>query len=186
VLSELSNYLKEFLKHPNSIKPLDLSDAILLSSILGYVLEEKIDNSLIEPSSLDAYNELIVFLVNSFVAVSSRISENEIRPFYLFSLIVFMNLFYDKTVNALEKEFSSIGTQGEMNYEKILNNFLNSSYVIRRYVNAFFSALRSMVFLAFDHDNSSKQIYRMALIYVLESEFEEAIVEFDRGYKARS
>jgi len=197
VLSELSNYLKEFFKHPNSIKPLDLSDAILLSSIIGYVeseirkrdkyhygfnvLEEKIDNSLIEPSSLDAYYELIGFLVNSFVAVSSRISENEIRPFYLFSLIVFMNLFYDKTVNALEKEFSNIGTQGEMNYEKILDNFINSSYVIQRYVNAFFSALRSMGFLAFDHDNSSKQIYRMALIYVLESEFEEAIVELDKA-----
>jgi len=197
VLSELSKYLKEFFKHPSSINPLDLSDAILLSSIIGYVeseirkrdkyhygfniLEEKIDNSLIEPSSLDAYNELIVFLVNSFFAASSRISKNEIRPFYLFSLIVFMNLFNDKTVNSLEKEFSNIGPQGEMNYEEILDNFLNSSYAIRRYVNAFFSALRSMGSLAFDHDNSSKQIYRMALIYVLESEFEEAIAEFDKA-----
>jgi len=197
VLIKLSNYLKEFFKHPNSIKPLDLSDAILLSSIIGYVeseirkkdkshygfnvLDEKVDYSLIEPSSLGAYNELIGFLVNGIAAESSRISENEIRPFYLFSLIAFMNLFYDEAVNALQKEFLNIGAEHEMNYEEIYHNSLDSSYVIQRYVSAFFSTLRSMGFLAFDHDNSLKQIYRMALIYALESEFEEAIEEFDKA-----
>jgi hypothetical protein len=106
VLGELSNYLKEFFKHPNSIKPLDLSDAILLSSIIGYVeseirkrdkyhygfnvLEEKIDNSLIEPSSLDAYYELIGFLVNSIVAVSSRISEKAILSLFADSFYEFV------------------------------------------------------------------------------------------------
>jgi len=197
VLSKLSNYLKEFFKHPSSIKPLDLSDAILLSSIIGYVeseirkndkshygfniLEEKVDYSLIEPSSLGAYNELIGFLVNSVAVESSRISKGEIRPFYLFLLIAFMNLFHNEAINTLEKEFSNIGAQGEMNYEEILYSSMYSSSVIRRYVKAFFSALRSMGFLTFNHDNSPKQVYRMALIYALELDFEEAIKEFDKA-----
>jgi Flp pilus assembly protein TadD len=196
VLNELNNHIKEFFKHPNSIKTLDLSDAILLSSIIGYVeskirkndkyhygfnvLEEKIDYSLIEPSSLDAYNELIGFLVNSVAVESSRISEGEMRPFYLFLLIAFMNLFPDEAINTLEKEFANIGAQSEMNYEKILLNSINSSYVSQRYVKAFFSALRSMGFLTFN-DNSPKQVYRTALIYALESKFEEAIRKFDKA-----
>jgi len=197
VLSELSKYLKEFFKHPNSIKPLDLSDAILLSSIIGYVeskirrndkshygfniLEEKVDYSLIEPSSLGTYNELIGFLVNSVAAVNFRISRSEIRPFYLFSLIAFMNLLYDKAVNALKKEFLNIGAHGEMDFGEILNNFLNSSYEIQRYFNAFFSTLISMGFLTFDFDDPSKQIYLGTLIYILKSEFKEAIEETNKA-----
>jgi len=197
VLNELNKYIKDFFKHRNSIRPLDLSDAILLSSIIGYVeseirrndkshygfnvLEEKVDYSLIEPSSLGAYNELIGFLVNSVAVESSRISKGEIRPFYLFLLIAFMNLFHNEAINTLEKEFSNIGAQGEMNYEEILYSSMYSSSVIRRYVKAFFSALRSMGFLTFNHDNSPKQVYRMALIYALELDFEEAIKEFDKA-----
>jgi len=197
VLSELSKYLKEFFKHPSSINPLDLSDAVLLSSIIGYVeskirrndkshygfnvLDEKVDYSLIEPSSLDAYNELIGFLVNGVAVESSRISEGEIRPFYLFLLIAFMNLFNDKAINTLEKEFLNMGSQHEMNYEEIYYNSLDSSYVIQRYIKAFFSALRLMGFLAFNHDNSPKQIYRIALIYALELDFEDAIKELDKA-----
>ncbi|MFP3131427.1 MAG: SIR2 family protein, partial [Nitrososphaeria archaeon] len=199
VLSELNNRIEEFFKHRNSIRPLDLSDAILLSSIIGYVeseirrndklhygfnvLEEKVDYSLIEPSSLGAYNELIGFLVNSVAVESSRISKGEIRPFYLFLLIAFMNLFHNKAINTLEKEFSNIGAQGEMNYKEILYSSMYSSNVIRRYVKAFISALRSMGFLTFNHDSSPKQVYRMALIYALELDFEEAIKEFDEAIK---
>jgi tetratricopeptide (TPR) repeat protein len=197
VLNKLNNYIKEFFKHRNSIRPLDLSDAILLSSIIGYVeseirrndklhygfnvLEEKVDYSLIEPSSLGAYNELIGFLVNSVAVESSRISKGEIRPFYLFLLIAFMNLFHNKAINTLEKMFLNIGAQGMMNYGEILYIFMNSSDVIQRYVKAFFSTLRSMGFLTFNHDNSPKQVYRMALIYALELDFEEAIKEFDKA-----
>jgi len=197
ILNELKKSIKEFFKHPNSIRPLDLSDAILLSSIIGYVeseirrndnnhygfniLEEKVNYSLIEFSSLDAYKELIRFLVNVFAVESSRISENEMRPFYLFSLIAFMNLFYDKAVNALQKEFSNIRAQHEMNYEEIYYNSLDSSYGIQRYIKAFFSALRLMGFLAIGHDNSLKQIYRTALIYTLELDFEDAIQEYNKA-----
>jgi len=197
VLNKLNNHIKEFFKHRNSIRPLDLSDAILLSSIIGYVeseirkndkshygfniLEEKVDYSLIEPSSLGAYNELIGFLVNSVAVESSRISKGEIRPFYLFLLIAFMNLFHNKAINTLEKEFSNIGAQGEMNYKEILYSSINSSGVIQRYVKAFISALRSMGFLTFNHGNSPKQVYRMALIYALELDFEDAIEEFNKA-----
>jgi tetratricopeptide (TPR) repeat protein len=199
VLKELNRYMEGFFDNPNSVKPLDLSDTILLSSILDYVngeirkndanhygfniLKEKIDYSRIEPSSLGAYNELIGFIVNGVAVESSRISEGEIRPFYLFLLIASMNLFYGKAINTLEKEFSNIGAEGEMNYEEILDNSLSSSYVIQRYVKAFFSALRSLGFLTFNHDNSTKQVYRMALIYTLELDFEDAIEEYDKAIK---
>jgi len=154
VLNELNNYIKEFFKHRNSIRPLDLSDAILLSSIIGYVesvirrndkyhygfkvLEEKVGYSLIEPSSLGAYNELISFLVNGVAVESSRISEGETRPFYLFLLIAFMNLFHNEVINTLEKEFSNIGAQGEMNYEEIFYSSMNSSDVIKDTLKPFF------------------------------------------------
>jgi tetratricopeptide (TPR) repeat protein/GTPase SAR1 family protein len=209
VLSELSNYLKEFFKHPNSIKPIDLSDAILLSSIIGYVeseirrndnnhygfniLEEKVNYSLIEFSSLSAYKELIDFLVNGFAVESSRISKGEIRPFYLFLLIAFMNLFHDKFINALEKEFSNIGAQGEINYEEILYNYDNYSYVLRIYVNAFFLALSSMGLLDFEEViedynraielNPKNPVYHMNKGIVLEqmARLDEAVEEFDKA-----
>jgi tetratricopeptide (TPR) repeat protein len=193
ILNELNKHIEEFFDHPNSIKPLDLSDAILLSSIIGYVdgeirkndknhygfniLKEKVDYSLIAPSSLDAYNELIGFLANSIAEESSRISEGKIRPFYLFLLLVIMNLFNDKAINTLEKGFLKIGAQGEMNYEEILINSINSSYVIRRYIAALISALKSMGFLTFNYDNP----YEMALIYTLELKYEEAIKEYNKA-----
>jgi tetratricopeptide (TPR) repeat protein len=198
ILSELKNSIKEFFNHPNSIKPLDLSDVILLSSIIGYVdseirrddnnhygfntLEEKVDYPFIEPSCLGAYNELIGFLVNNVAIESSRISEGEIRPFYLFLLIAFMNLFHDEAVNTLEKEFLNMGAQSEMNYDEIHISSMNSSLVIQRYIKAFFLALGSMGFLNSNQDNSSEQVFRMAfLIYELKLDFEEAIKEIDRA-----
>jgi len=197
ILSELKNSIKEFFNHPNSIKPLDLSDAILLSSIIGYVeseirrnennhygfntLEEKVDYPFIEPSSLGAYHELIGFLVNNVAIESSRISEGEIRPFYLFSLIAFMNLFHDEAVNTLEKEFLNMGAQSEMNYEEIHISSRNSSLVIQRYIKAFFLALGSMGFLTSNQDNSSEQVFRIALIYELKLDFEDAIKEIDKA-----
>jgi len=38
-----------------------------------------------------------------------------------------------------------------------------------------------MGFLTFNHDNSPKQVYRMALIYALELDFEDAIKEYDKA-----
>jgi len=209
ILNELKNSIKEFFNHPNSIKPLDLSDAILLSSIIGYVeseirrkdnnhygfniLEEKVDYPLIEFSSLDTYKELIDFLVNGFAVESSRISEAEIRPFYLFLLIAFMNLFHDKVINALEKEFLNIGAQGEINYEEILYNSLSYSYVLRGYVKAFFSALRSMGLLDFEEVieeynkaielDPNNPVYHNNKGIVLEqmARLEEAVEEFGKA-----
>jgi len=198
VLNELNNHIKEFFKHPNSIRPLDLSDAILLSSIIGYVeseirkndkyhygfniLEEKIDYSLIEPSGLDAYIELISFLVNSIAKESPRISKDEIRPFYLFTLIASLNLFNDNTINTLQKEFLNMTVKSDMDYEAIFSRFLNSSYTICSYISNFISALSTIGFLNLKYDSlSPKQIYKVALIYVLKSEFDKAIEEFDKA-----
>jgi len=37
-----------------------------------------------------------------------------------------------------------------------------------------------MGFLTFNYDNSSEQVYRIALIYTLELDFENAIEEYDK------
>jgi len=197
--------VSDFIMHLRSSADLeDIADAVMLSAMIhlidsqvtkrdsrGYgfnILKEKVTYKSLEFEKVGFYTRLIGFIVNGFITDQAIQGEQQNRPLYSLSILLFSRVFDQDFTDRIANEFLENGwrnssenysTSGWLDYltysamNVFSNSVLNTQHPLKRYIAALSATLEEVGFLKADTSYERAELFYCKLL------FEKAVKEFN-------